>query len=269
MARSLGKLFARAAIGPINLSVLGIAVLGSVALLSWPIAALGGAAYAALVSADVANPKFRREVLLGRKKPARLPAPQSVADPRLQALITDVAKTRAEVDRIVREMPDRVRRSLERTLVALTELEGHAAQLIERAGELDGFLTTTLLDEARADAAQLRERAAATSDETTRREYGLAADAARDRVSSIEALATSRDRVQANLERIRATVKAVPSKLVRIRTLDNEASDALTGDVGNELDGMNIDLKAFEDTLEALGPAPASKVRPVEKETET
>jgi hypothetical protein len=47
-------------------------------------------------------------------------------------------------------------------------------------------------------------------------------------------------------------MKSVPAKLVKLRTLDEQASDALTGDVGAELDRMNTDLRAFEDTLAAI-----------------
>jgi hypothetical protein len=39
---------------------------------------------------------------------------------------------------------------------------------------------------------------------------------------------------------------------MRLRTLDDQASDALGGDVGAELDRMNVDLRAFEETLESL-----------------
>ena len=47
-------------------------------------------------------------------------------------------------------------------------------------------------------------------------------------------------------------IKAMPTKLVRLRALDDQASDALTGDVGAELERMNVDLRAFEDTLESI-----------------
>ena len=72
MARKgVGKVLGRAIGGPLNLSVLAGGVVGALALASWPIAALGGAAYLALVAADVSNAEFRRRVLTGRTAPAR------------------------------------------------------------------------------------------------------------------------------------------------------------------------------------------------------
>jgi hypothetical protein len=37
-----------------------------------------------------------------------------------------------------------------------------------------------------------------------------------------------------------------------MRTLDDRASDSLTGDFDRELSRMNTDLRAFEQTLESL-----------------
>ena len=65
-------------------------------------------------------------------------------------------------------------------------------------------------------------------------------------------IAAARDRTLAHLARIESAIKAVPSKLVRLRALDDQASDALTGDVGAELERMNVDLRAFEDTLASI-----------------
>jgi len=68
----------------------------------------------------------------------------------------------------------------------------------------------------------------------------------------VRELAAARERTLAHLARIASTMKSVPAKLVKLRTLDEQASDALTGDVGAELDRMNTDLRAFEDTLAAI-----------------
>ncbi|HMG23519.1 MAG TPA: hypothetical protein VK607_19430, partial [Kofleriaceae bacterium] len=95
--KGVGKVFGRAASGSLNLSVLGGAVVGAVALASWPIAALGGAAYLALVAADVSSAEFRRRVLLGRSRPARLPAPGAIRDPEVRAVVERITAARAEV----------------------------------------------------------------------------------------------------------------------------------------------------------------------------
>lgn len=100
--KGVGKVFGRAAAGPLNLSILGGAVIGAVALASWPIAALGGAAYAALVASDMSSAEFRKRVLFGRSTPTRLPKPETIDDPGVRAAVERIALARAEVDKVTR-----------------------------------------------------------------------------------------------------------------------------------------------------------------------
>ncbi|HEX7842568.1 MAG TPA: hypothetical protein VF469_34075, partial [Kofleriaceae bacterium] len=126
------------------------------------------------------------------------------------------------------------------------------AQLATRADELSRYLATADIAAARRDAEALTARAAQTADPAARGSYEAAATAAQERSAALDDIATAKDRTLAHLAQIESAIKAVPSKLVRLRALDDQASDALTGDVGAELERMNIDLRAFEQTLEAL-----------------
>src|SRR5262245_41755371 len=141
--KGVGKVLVRAARGPLNLSVLGGAVIGAVALASWPIAALGGAAYAALVASDVSSTDFRNRVLFGRGRLARLPKPETVRDPEVRAAVERIAAARADVDKAVKATPQRVQRNVRTTLAAIDELEAHGAALATRADELSHYLATT------------------------------------------------------------------------------------------------------------------------------
>lgn len=255
---AFSKVFARAATGPLNLSVVGAAVVGAVALASWPIAALGGAAYAALVAADVASPGFRRKVLLGRVRPERLPKPGDIEDPDLRELVQTMVAARSEVDQMVAATPERVRRNITGALASLTELEGHAAALVARGTDLGRYLASVGAESAGQELERLNAQARRTTDPAARREYELAAQAAEERQRALADIASARERVLANLSRVAATMRGVPAKLVRMRALDDQASDALSGDVGAELDRMNIDLRAFEQTLESLVPGTPS-----------
>lgn len=253
MARrgGVGKVFGRAATVPLNLAVLGGAVLGAVALASWPIAALGGAAYAALVASDVSSLEFRKRVLFGRTQQA-LPAPRTIEDPIVRGAVERIAAARAALDAVVKQIPARVQRHVRAALASVDELEGHGAALARRADELARYLASVDVTAAHADAEALRRRADQTRDADARASYQAAADAAAERATALADIATARDRTLAHLARIESAIKAVPAKLVRLRALDDQASDALTGDVGAELERMNIDLRAFEHTLEAI-----------------
>jgi hypothetical protein len=260
---SFARVVGRAATGALNLGVLGLAVLAALALASWPIGALGGAAYAALVAADAANANFRRRVLCARA-PAKLPRGDAFSFPPVRAAAEAIALARAEVEAVVRATPERLRRSFAVALHSLDELEGHGAALARRCDELASYLATVRGEDIEREIAALEQRAAAARDRAARDDYAAAAGAARERLATTHDIANGRDRILAHLARIAATMKGVPAKLVRLRALDEQATDALTGDVGAELDRMNIDLKAFEQTLESIvtldGGAPGEEV---------
>jgi hypothetical protein len=248
----VGKVVGRAAAGPLNLAVLGGAVAGALALASWPIAAVGGVAYAALVASDVSSLDFRRRILSGKRTPSALPKPDAVADPAVRAAVASISAARAEVEQVVRGTPERVRRMIGGALASIEELCGHGAMLALRADELSRYLATVDPGEIEREVSELAARARGTADAGARQGYEAAAGAASERLGAVRDIAAARERALAHLARIGATLRGVPAKLVRLRALDDQASDALTGDVGAELDRMNVDLRAFEETLETI-----------------
>jgi len=142
MARQAGagKLLGHAAAGPLNLAVLGGAVIAAVVLASWPIAALGGAAYTALVASDVSSAEFRRRVLRGQaarrmqlrqRRPAPLPAPETLTDPEVREAALRIATARGNLDQVVKTLPDRIGRNVTAALAAIDELERHGAALAQ------------------------------------------------------------------------------------------------------------------------------------------
>lgn len=248
----VGKVMGRAATGPLNLGVLGGAVVGAVALMSWPIAALGGVAYAALVASDVASPEFRKKVLFGRAAPAKLPKPEAVKDATVRAAVIEIAKARTEIDAVVKATPERIHRNVKNAMASLDELEGHGAALALRADELATYLASVDTGAVDAEVAQHQKRARAATDPGVRESYEAAAAASSERQKAVADIRVALERTLANLAKIASTFKSIPSKLVRLRALDDQASDALTGDVGAELDRMNVDLRSFEQTLESI-----------------
>jgi hypothetical protein len=249
---AVGRVMGRAAAGPLNLSVLGGAVIGAIALASWPIAAIGGVAYAALVASDVSNPDFRRKILLGRAAPARLPKPESLQDPAVRAVVESILAARVEIDGVVKATPERVQRNVRTAIASLDELESHGAALALRAEELARYLRSVDVDSVTAEVDHHTKRARAATDPGVKKDYEAAAGAGEERRKAIADISVAQERTLANLAKIASTFKSIPSKLVRLRALDDQASDALTGDVGAELDRMNVDLRSFEQTLESI-----------------
>ena len=54
-----------------------------------------------------------------------------------------------------------------------------------------------------------------------------------------------------------AALRGVPNSLESLQALDDQASDSLTGNVSGDLERMNIELRAFEDTLATLVEVPS------------
>jgi len=248
----VGKVMGRAAAGPLNLSVLGGAVIGAVALMSWPIAAIGGVAYAALVASDISNPDFRKKILFGKNAPAKLPKPEALKDPTVRGIVESIIAARVEIDGVVKATPERVQRNVRTAIAALDELESHGAALALRAEDIATYLRTVDMSEVSAEVAKHKTRARAATDPGVKKDYELAADASEERRKAIADISVAQERTLANLAKIASTFKSIPSKLVRLRALDDQASDALTGDVGSELERMNVDLRSFEQTLESI-----------------
>ncbi len=248
----VGKVMGRAAAGPLNLSILGGAVLGAFALASWPIAAIGGVAYAALVASDVSSLEFRKRVLFGRAAPARLPKPETLEDPAVKQVVLAILAARVEIDAVVKATPERVQRNVRSAIASLDELESHGAALAARAEELARYLRSVDVSAVTAEVAQHTKRARAATDPGVKKDYELAANAGEERRKAIADITVAQERTIANLEKIASTFKSIPSKLVRLRALDDQASDTLTGDVGAELERMNVDLRSFEQTLESI-----------------
>jgi hypothetical protein len=249
------RLFGQAVKGPLNLSILGGAAIAAVVLASWPIAALGGVAYAALVASDVSSAEFRKRVLRGA--PARMPSPEALRDPEVSAVALRITLGKAELDHVVRHTPRRLQHHLAAALGAIDELEHHAAGLALRADELAHYLAGASPSVPRDEADRLALRAAQTTDTQARASYQAAALAARERLAALGDIATARHRALAHLARIELAIKGMPAQLVRLRALDDQASDALSGDVGAELERMTIDLRAFEQSLETLMEEPS------------
>lgn len=249
--KGVGRVVAKSATSVLNLGVFGAAAAGAVALASWPIAALGGVAYAALVASDIANPAFRRKALR-RSSTFALPRPKELSDLALREVVVDLQTARADITAALRETPARVQRNLATTIDSIEELEGHAAMLVARARDLGHYLEGVDMAQAKQESERLRRRAAQSSDADASREYELAAAAAAERVAALTDITAGRERILANLTRIIATLRGVPPKIVRMRTLDDRATDSLTSDFDRELSRLNTDLRAFEQTLEAL-----------------
>jgi len=258
--RPVGKVIARAVAGPVNLAVAGAGVAGSLLLGSWPLAALGGVAYAAMVAWDLVTPEFWNKVSAKELLPAsRLPSPDSVDDPAVRSTVRELWIARGELARVIGEASPQVRGYVGMIVSSLGQLESNAAELVSRADLLARYLSTASPSLVETEVARLRAESVATDDAEARRQYEQALASRQEQLKALEDIKDARDRVNGTLSKVVAALQALPAKVVRMQVMDAESMGAVSGDVNKELDTLNNEVSAFEETLRipALDPVRA------------
>jgi hypothetical protein len=251
----------KALLGPLNVTVAGASAVAAGLMASWPLLALGAAAYAALVAWDLSSQSFWNRVLNPSAPRARLPPARELRDAETRAVVERVHAARAEIARTAAQSADSVIAPLRASLTALDEVDARVARLALRSEELSRYLVEHDPAALAADADAQRERARRTADAATRRSYEEAAAAREEQVRTLGEIAAARERVVADLDRIAATLEGIPGRLVRLGAADADADDRITDDVGRELVQMNVELGAYEETLASLGEAAAAPTR--------
>jgi len=103
------------------------------------------------------------------------------------------------------------------------------------------------------DVEDLKKRAARVSDPEARAQYEAARASREEHLSVLADLGNAKERIVASLLSIASSLESLPAKIIRMRALDADAMDKLTGDVNEELAGLNGEIKTFEETLKTLG----------------
>lgn len=246
----LGRVIARSATSILNITVAGSAAVGAAALHMWPIAALGGVAYAALVAWDVFNPTFWKKAL--QDEPVKLPDPDDVRDPSAKEAVKAMLEARKELASVLADTSDEVKGHLGVALASVAELEQRVIHLVGRAEALARYLARIDPDTVRTEMRRLAEKAQKTRDHQARAQYQSALATREEQLRAIEDIGNAKERVSANLSRVTATLEGLPPKIVRMRALDAQAMDELSGSMNDELGRINGEMKAFEETLQSL-----------------
>jgi hypothetical protein len=253
----IGKALAQSASSLTNLGVLGAAAVAAAALVAWPILAIGGAAYGAMVAWDVANPDFWKKTFgPGGPATAKLPDPEKVKDPALRQAVEAILAARGEIAKTLTETPQEIQASLAGALLQIAELERHAATVVTRGEDLAAYLAKFDKAKLAAEIDQLDRKLRATPDKEAREQWAEARRVRGEQQQTLAELADTRERIAAKLAVIVATLEGLPSSIVKLRALDAQAMDQLSGDVKEELARMNGEIQVFEATLRSLAEVP-------------
>lgn len=249
---------ARAIFDPLGALVLGGAGVAFAVTHAVPLLAVGGLAWATLVSL-----RLLQRPTLPSGAVDTLPDPQEFMDRAVQDQIVSLRKAREERERVLAESAASVRDSMTAALLGAPELEQHAVMLARRAEGLNDYLRTQDRAAITSDARRLQDAAKGTADRQAAEEYGRAVAERGEQIRALDDITAARDRALANLSRVVSVLSAIPAKVVRMRALDDAAQDALGNDVSRDLGRLNEEIRLFEKTLSSLAegvePAAAPK----------
>src|SRR5262249_47486422 len=223
---------------------------GAALMNSIPILAIGGAAFVALVALGLARPPhWERAPRAKQAAASEMPGPGTPGGATGQKEVRRLPPSKRRPNQGRSHNPEQVNQYVAMALGSLSELEERAARLAARAEDVPRYLAGASPEMVREEIRRLDEQVKLTSDEDARAEYQRAREAHEQKLTTLKSLADARDRLYANLSRLVATYESLPARIVHMRTLDAQAMDALSGNVNQELDRMNHEMAAFEETL--------------------
>jgi hypothetical protein len=245
-----GKAIWRSATSTLNLVVAGSAAVGAAVLQSLPVLAIGGVTYLALIAWDLVSREHWRRTIKGEAdEPEKLPSPSSLSDATCKKALQQLLAAKKELNQVLARNTDQVNRYLSLTLGSLSELEDRASRLINRGEDLSRYLSTVNPQTVGAEIRRLEQQVRQTTDEDARGQLQSARQTREQQLKTLHELVSARDRVYAHLSHIIAMYEGLPSRVVHMRALDAQAVDVVSGDVNQELDRINREIGAFEETL--------------------
>lgn len=253
MSESEGPSVARALVNPVGMGVAAGAATVAIALTNPLIGIIGGGVYLATVAIDAIR-RSRKKRHPTRMAIVNMPDPESIKDPNTKAAVKKMLANKVGLQKIIDETPPDVLVHLSKTLASLDEMESYAVRLVERAEELTKYLTGVNLPALVQEVKQLATRASTAKDPEARTSFDQAKDARMDEIRSLKDLRAQKDRIDANLMRVVAVLGALPTKIVRLRALDAQTMDQLSGDIAHDLTTMGDELKTSEQVIRQLVP---------------
>ena len=248
----IGRGLLAAALGTVNLVVLGVGAVAGALFESWAVFALGGFAYLALGAWDLSSEAFWKRLLQGRNKPDQLPDSKKVRDMEVRAALERIQAARRAIDQALDNAPMDVGNEARLSLGGWDEMEGRIARLVKLADALTLHLSGVDTEALRREAKQLSIKATNAADSESRVLYKEAAEAREGQLRALTDVRNARERLVANLARIVGNLEGVPTRVVRMQVLDSESTAGSSDDLGQEIGRINGELGALEETLEVL-----------------
>jgi len=233
-----GELRGRAIVGTGLASLLAIAVFIAILPLSSLLCVAGMGATCMGIAA-----------VASRRKGAPTIIPEDIADPVLRVTYRELLSARLGLERALLDAPGFAQsaRSLRDRSDAAVRLCGRLAPAMNRA---HAYLATGDASRPGHDAAELRTKAASTADPPSAHDLRAAAAACERELATRRALEGARDRTQARLDFVLASLRAFTARITNQQTLEDERLALASESVSEHVEGLDRELAAIESTLD-------------------
>ena len=237
----MGNPYLFAARQPLALIVLLLAVMDGLTVYWW-LLPLGLVAYGLMV-------------FLRGRDPALAMVSQRPIRPRLSSatfrtMIDLIERTQEEIQRSVAQTEGPVGRLLTRITDQARELVDQAYQLSEKGQIIEGYLARVNLADLQQRINSTDRQIAATLDAYTRQQLQETRTALSEKQRNAADLTTYIERIQAQLQNIRANLENVLAETVRLRTADAVSADSATNQVAQRLNDLKSDMDSFQRVLD-------------------
>lgn len=233
--------FGKAAARPLNLLVLGVALIAGLLVALW-LLPVGVVAYIALVVLSL------RDVVAAPDPPRRtVTAPTgTVFQTQLDAILR--AQTQIGESVVATEGP--LRPALERVTAQVTGIVEEAYALAAKGQTIAVYLHSINLGDLNGQLAHVEAQVSGASDPQLRQQYEETRAAVADRLRNAQALGTYRERIAAQLETIGANLDNVLAETVRLRAAAPTDSGVTTDSVAARLSDIRADMDALASVLD-------------------
>lgn len=233
-----------AAIRPVNLLILFVAVVAGLTIAIW-LLPVGLLAFAALVALTWLDPQTAQAVQ---------PRPRPIRPPRgtpFQQQLDAIARVHGQIAQSVSSVDGPLRASLERVTGQVDSIVEEAYALATKGQTVVAYLQQTNLGDLQAQVVRLDTQIKTTSDAMLRQQYQETRDAVAERLKNAQALGTYHQRIVAQLENICANLDNVLAETVRLRAAPSVDATLNTDNVSSRLADVRADMDALGHLLDS------------------
>lgn len=237
----------RALGGKLNLSAFCLAASGAAILQSWLMLMSGMTMFAGLVFWEVHSKRHRIQ-----RRPPRIPDGSSFKNGTIRCAVEAIGAAQKERLDVLDTCPDEIVAMLDGILRTSAEVEGTAIRIARRADHLHGYLVAKELSFVRGTLHNVQQCAAMAKTAHERENYEAAARTYEIEVETLGGLELRIRIALAKLENIRATLAAVPPRIMQMQATNAEMGDASCDCLSDDLLRANDELDEVEQHLHAL-----------------